>query len=126
MCGSKPGAETPAATPVAEGRESELQRQCETVLRSRGYLPRTPTAIATGRPPAGWFLHLVEAPRNPLALDLVILGVDGRWLEVELKTPRGRVRQHQRQLAEAAPGQCVIVRSAGEFAAVLDAWRFGL
>tara|TARA_R110000824_G_scaffold28435_2_gene95527 strand:- start:497 stop:925 length:429 start_codon:yes stop_codon:yes gene_type:complete len=85
--------------PVAR-RESILQNEAEKWLDWIGYWRRTATNIASGPPPRGWQIHLANAPRNPLVLDLLILDNSGEWIEVELKGPTTRVAAHQKQLIE--------------------------
>lgn len=86
--------------PPVEQRESRFQRDAEKWLDWIGYWRRTATNIASGPPPRGWQIHLANAPRNPLVLDLLILDNSGEWIEVELKGPTTRVAAHQRQLIE--------------------------
>jgi len=90
------------AEPIATGarRESILQGDAEKWLEFVGYWRRTATNIASGPPPRGWQIHLNNAPRNPLVLDLLILDNCGEWIEVELKGPSTRVALHQKQLIE--------------------------
>lgn len=71
--------------------ERDLQNLCESWLRGNGYWPRTPAFLSGGQPERGYYIHLHEAKRNPILLDLLILGNDGRYLEVELKTSTGKL-----------------------------------
>lgn len=83
--------------------ESILQRDAEKYLDWIGYWRRTATNIAAGPPPRGWQIHLANAPRNPLVLDLLIMDNGGGWIEIELKGSGTRVARHQRQLIEQNP-----------------------
>tara|TARA_R110002020_G_scaffold18350_2_gene64157 strand:- start:467 stop:895 length:429 start_codon:yes stop_codon:yes gene_type:complete len=80
--------------------ERLLQRDAEKWLEWAGYWRRTATNIASGPPPRGWQIHIQNAPRNPLVLDLIILDNSGEWIEVELKGTSTRVARHQRQLID--------------------------
>lgn len=94
-------------------QERDLQAQCENYLRLQGFWPRTPEWIAQGRPPKGWYIHLHEAKRNPILLDLLILRNDGRYLEIELKSESGVTTSEQRSILDA---QCMApVRSLVHF-----------
>lgn len=109
--------------PPANAPESQLQRDAEAWLQHRGYLPRTSKALAGGAAPKGWYLHLNEARNNPLALDLLILANDGRWLEVELKRAGGRVRECQRQILAACPATARLCYSLAEMVATVTEWE---
>jgi hypothetical protein len=96
-------AETPEAQKRVEasidrylaGEERKLQADCERWLQLHGWWPRTPDFIARGKPPTGWYIHLHEAKRNPILLDLLLLRNDGRYVEVELKTCNGKLSSEQ-------------------------------
>lgn len=91
---------------IGKATEDKLQTECETWLKHRGYWPRTPAMIEAGPPPMGWYIHYPgkAAKRCPLILDLLILGNDGRYLEIELKTATGKLKKHQRQLVDHSRG----------------------
>lgn len=84
----------------APRRESVLQCGAEKWLDYVGYWRRTATSIAAGPPPRGWQIHIANAPRNPLVLDLLLLDNCGTWVEIELKGATTRVATHQQQLIE--------------------------
>ena len=109
------------------GLERALQSRCEKWLEYCGYWRRTPVNIECGPPPRGWYLHLVQAQGNPIALDLVILaeGADGAtaWLEVELKTATGRATICQGQLLAQQPTSRRLVRSVDELRDVVAEWE---
>jgi len=67
--------------------EKELQRQVEQWLRLRGYHRRSESDINTVSGVRGWQVHLKETRRNPILLDILLLGSDGRFTEFELKVP---------------------------------------
>lgn len=106
-----------------QGQEAKLQRECEQLLQYRGYSPRTTKHLAAGRPHKGWYLHVHRAQGNPYVLDLLILGHDGRWLEVELKTRVGAPSREQRQILEQSLDRASLVRSVEEFRQTLDQWE---
>ena len=102
--------------------EKDLQRQCEQFLMFSGYFPRTPVIIE--KLPElirlnqfkGWYVHLHKTKKNPLLLDLLILAGDsGKWIEIELKTKGGIIRNHQKTLLTNDPTQCKICYSIREF-----------
>lgn len=102
--------------------ERDLQEACEAWLVARGYRRRTEGMIAAGMPPRGWFVHLHLAVGNPLLLDLLILGNDGRFLEVELKGPKTPVEKHQARLLGMGAKLC---RDLPAFVGLVSAWEGG-
>lgn len=72
-------------------RESDLQSDVSRWLSEWGYWPRAEKHIsAEWKPKHGWQIHLHAAKKNPLLLDVLLLGNDGRYLEFELKRPGGK------------------------------------
>jgi len=103
--------------------ERDFQADCERWLMMRGYGRRTEKAILEGDVPAlGWFFHLVKPVGNPLLLDLLLLGNDGRFLEVELKTATGAVRSFQGVLVRTFE-PAVLVRTFVDFVGVVTKWE---
>lgn len=101
--------------------EKDLQAQCERMLQIKGYARRTPKQMMPGSPPPlrGWFAHIHRAQGNPLFLDILILGNDGRYLEVELKVAGGRYSDHQKALIQqGAKAACTLQG----FIDILEAW----
>lgn len=79
--------------------EKDLQAKVEQWLYHRGYYRRSPEGFsAVTVPPKGWQVHIHKAKRNPILLDLLILGNDGRFLELELKVKGGKVSQEQKTI----------------------------
>jgi hypothetical protein len=78
--------------------EAWIQRTVEAYCTQLGFEKRTPDNIARGKPLAGWQIHLHAAKKNPILLDLLLLGNDGRYLELELKTPTGKLSPEQERL----------------------------
>lgn len=106
-----------------DAAEKELQAKCEGYLRHRGYWPRQTQYIEAGPPPTGWYLHLVDAEKNSLLLDLLIIHeATTCTLEVELKTVRGRPTKIQTLLLEQDHRR-QLVRSPAALKDVLDAWE---
>ena len=102
--------------------EKEIQRECERWLTGHGYLPRTPDGIGAEGEMRGWFLHLHETRANPMMLDLLILRLDGAWLECELKTASGALRDNQAAILKRG-GPVRLCRSVAEFIAAVAAWE---
>jgi hypothetical protein len=76
--------------------EAKIQREVEAWLTLQGYWPRTPAYLDGRKPPRGWWIHLHDTKRNPILLDLLILDTtDNTWLELEIKTKAGKVRDMQ-------------------------------
>jgi hypothetical protein len=100
--------------------EKMLQEACEAWLVRRGYCRRSEKTILEGKPKRGWFVHLHEAQGNPIVLDLLILGNDGRFLEVELKTSTGRVRKAQAELVRHGG---TLVRDVPAFVGAVLKWE---
>lgn len=101
--------------------ESEIQNEIEAYLRQNGFWPRSPAYLDGRRPPNGWYIHIHEAKRNPIILDLLIMTLSGRCLELELKTATGKLREHQ--LAILGTTDCsVLARSTGEAIDLFRQW----
>jgi hypothetical protein len=110
---------------LADRDERKMQARVEGWLRQRGYWPRTGAYLAgSGKPSRGWYIHLNRAKRNPFLLDLLVVGLDGRCIEVELKTMAGRVRPEQAAIL-AAGGSVALCRSAQEAIDRLAEWDEG-
>lgn len=97
--------------------ERKLQTQCESWLTLHGFRSRTPREILRLGECAGWFVHIHEAKRNPILLDLLVLFADGRYLEIELKTKEGRATSEQHQIIAQHGGK--LCRSLQEFIEVM-------
>jgi hypothetical protein len=104
--------------------EAPFQSDAEKWLNYRGYWSRTEKNIAAGPPPMGWYMHFRKAKGNPLVLDLIIQGNNGRWFEPELKSATGRTLKHQRELIEQSE-HCCSVRTMDEFKAAVNKWENG-
>ena len=105
-----------------EKAEAEIQREVEGWLRLNGFWPRVPEFLDGRVPERGWYVHLHETKRNPIVLDLLVLGLDGRYVEVELKTAKGGVRDGQ---AAILKGGGVLCRSSVEAIEYLRGWMAG-
>ena len=103
--------------------EKEIQSQVEAWLIHHGFERRTKDDITRGMSESGYFIHLYEAKRNPIILDLLILSHTGRYLELELKTATGPVTQEQKCLI-AYGGS--LARSAEEAIKIITEWIDGL
>jgi len=68
--------------------EDELQANVHGWLHLRGYYDRTTADImCIHKAPRGFQIHLQKPKGNPILLDILLLGNDGRYLEMELKSP---------------------------------------
>ena len=105
-----------------EKAEAETQREVEGWLRLNGFWPRVPEYLDGRVPPRGWYVHLHETKRNPIVLDLLVLGLDGRYAEVELKTRTGSVRDGQAAILRSGG---VLCRSSMEAIDYLRGWMDG-
>lgn len=117
-CGVKTDAEKSAE--MEKKSEAEIQKHCESWLKVMGFWPRSPAFLDGKIPDRGWYVHVHSAKKNPIVLDLLILGNDGRWLEVELKTQAGAVREHQAAILKSP--NTVLCRSAEEFIEIINGW----
>ena len=108
------GIRTPEERRVKVGfkLERELQNQCEKWLTLHGFRRRTPADICRPGPCAGWFIHIHEAKRNPILLDLLILFSDGHYREIELKSCCGKPSIEQDNLIRRGG---VLCRTLEEF-----------
>ena len=103
-------------------KESEIQNEVESWLILNGFERRTPDSIKRGKPKAGYFIHLHEAKRNPILLDLLILSNSGRYFELELKTAHGAVTEEQKCLVDYGGS---IARSSKEAIDLIKEWGKG-
>ena len=101
--------------------EAEIQKDVEAYLKQLGYFPRTPHDILRGMPRAGWYIHVHKAKRNPIILDLLILSHSGQYLELELKTNDGRVRDEQAALLSY--GNSALAREAMPAFEIIKEWH---
>lgn len=108
---------------VEEKAEKEIQSQVEAWLIHHGFERRTKDDIARGMPESGYFIHLYEAKRNPILLDLLILSHSGKYLELELKTATGPISPEQKCLI-AYGGS--LARSSEEAIEIIKEWIDGL
>ena len=91
--------------------EKKLQSKVESWLTLHGYRRRTPEEIKRPGNCTGWFIHMHQAKRNPIILDLLILLSDGRYLEIELKTLTGKPSPEQKALLERGGKLCRTLES---------------
>ena len=91
--------------------EKKLQSKVESWLTLHGYRRRTPEEIKRPGNCTGWFIHMHQAKRNPIILDLLILLSDGRYLEIELKTLTGKPSPEQKVLLERGGKLCRTLES---------------
>lgn len=102
--------------------ERWVQERCEKLLEERGYWRRSQARIQQGQPPTGWYIHLPRAAGNPIVLDLLILHNDGTYIEIELKTPKGKLTKHQKALIDHNEA-CFVVYGVEEFWKTLNTWE---
>lgn len=102
--------------------EAAIQRMVESYLIQLGYERRTTDNILGRVPASGWFIHYnpTKTKGNPIILDLLILGNDGQYMELELKTEKGNVKPHQQILIEHG---AFIARGAKEALGIINAWH---
>jgi hypothetical protein len=105
-----------------EHSEREIQATVEAWLRQRGYWPRSPDWLGGGKPERGWYIHLNETKRNPILLDLLVIGLDGRCVEIELKTATGKARAAQEYILRAG-GNVHLCRGAIDAMRVIREWE---
>lgn len=106
----------PQGAKVEIKEERDLQNLCETELLRFGFRRRTPDDIKRQGPMSGWFIHLHNAKKNPIILDLLILFIDGTFLEIELKTKDGVVSDEQKEIVARGGFLC---RTFDEFKDVI-------
>ena len=110
--------------PVKFENEAQFQQAAEKWLESRGYRRRTPREIQ--RHHAGlWYVHIVEAKKNPILCDLVLIdsnwgAYDCRCVEIELKVG-APLSIEQRCLVIRE--EVVLVYNMDEFEAAFWMWR---
>jgi len=92
----------PGPTKADAKNEKALQEQVENMLGLMGFKRRTPDELEAGPPKFGWVIHLHVTKRNPILLDILLLGLDGRYLELELKT-RNRWQRGQKEIIAQGP-----------------------
>ena len=118
------GVKTRAEITVAQEQKAEkdIQAVVENWLRQNGYWPRAPAFLDGKTPLCGWYIHLHDTKKNPIILDLLILGNDGRYLELELKTLTGGVRPEQEAILNA-PGRTGLARTTEDAIEMIRQWR---
>ena len=110
-------------TDAAELRdEREMQNVCESLLRQRGYWPRSDAYLDGRKPERGWYIHLNETKRNPILLDLLIKAHSGECIEIELKTKTGKLR-HVQQVLIGHGGATRCCRSVESFVLAVMEWE---
>ena len=94
--GYKSGSEIEADREKNEAKSEKLiQKTVEAYLVQLGYESRSSDSILRGVPKSGFYYHLSSPKRNPIMLDLLILGNDGRFMELELKKKGGVLSDEQ-------------------------------
>ena len=85
--------------------EKEIQTTVEAWLKHHGFWPRSPAFLDGRKPDMGWFIHYnpTRTKGNPIILDLLIWTLDGRVLELELKTKTGKPREAQQVILNTTP-----------------------
>ncbi len=97
---------------ITERTEAAIQREFTQWLTGHGYCERAPAYLGRVNPERGWWVHLNETKRNPCLLDVLLLDVRrGRYMEIELKTQSGAIRDGQRAILDVG-GPCVLCRTA--------------
>ena len=101
--------------------EAQIQREVESWLKLNGFNPRSPAFLDGKTPQKGWFIHINQAKKNPILLDLLIFTLDGRCLELELKTRTGKIRPEQKAILDTT--LCTnIARSTVEAITIIKEW----
>jgi len=102
--------------------EKQIQSEVESWLRLNGYWPRSTAFLDGKKPPKGFYVHIHSAKRNPIILDLLVVSLGGRCLELELKTATGRVRPEQKVILNTIP--CArLARSTGQAIDIIKEWE---
>jgi len=81
-----------------QGKEPDFHRVVEHYLGLIGFAKRNKSSIigSLGRGGRmGWQIHISRAIGNPYLLDILLLDHKGRYLELELKTAKGRLTDIQ-------------------------------
>jgi hypothetical protein len=97
-----------------------MQSRLERLLHLRGYWRRSPAWITEEQPPRGWQIHLHKPVGNPLLLDVLLLGSDGRYTEFELKRPNGDWSSEEQRVLCECHGVPVFRSVEDAFAHVLE------
>jgi len=103
--------------------EREIQTEIENWLRLRGYYRRGPGDILSNvKAPLGWQIHVHEAKKNPILLDILLLHNEGYCLEFEVKRQNGSYSSdEQRALCEQYHKP--VVRSLPEAMKLVNFWE---
>lgn len=105
---------------ISAKNEAQLQKSIEAYLSQLGYEKRTTSEIQRSKPRSGWQVHLHKTKKNPILLDLLILGHDGSYLELELKTATGKLSEEQEKLVEYGGS---VAYSAEEAVEIIRRWH---
>jgi hypothetical protein len=97
--------------PVPFENEAAFQKEAERFLERCGFRRRTPREIQRHHKGL-WYIHLSEAKKNPILLDLLLIdSTEGaykvRSMEIELKVEGGRLSVEQQCLTVRKEGVCV-------------------
>ena len=125
LFGDDPEQADPTPETPTDQSEAELQRECEQWLELMGFRRRTPKEIQAHHKGL-WYVHIVEAKRNPILLDLMLIdatrGPYGcRCFEIELKVVGGAMTPEQRCLIARNEG--VLCWDVDEFKRAVGEWR---
>jgi hypothetical protein len=115
----------PPPEPISDdATEDIVQNGAEWVCERFGFVRRTKTGIHGVKPRTGWLVHLYEAERNPILLDILLLHHCGRYMECELKRPKGGVFSPEQKaiIAVGDPRWVTSATSVANFEAKLVAW----
>jgi len=103
--------------------EKDLQAQVEGWLRIHGYYKRIPSDIALiEKPRRGWQVHVHEAQKNPIMLDILLLRNDGHFKEFELKVAPIKFSSEEQRILCEQYGKPVLVSLEG-VKALVERWE---
>ena len=106
--------------PAPFENEAEFQRAAEKFLELCGFRRRTPREIQRHHKGL-WYVHLVEAKKNPIICDLLILDSEkGAYVEIELKVGAD-LSTEQRCLVLRK--EASVVYTMAEFETAFRQWR---
>jgi len=80
--------------------EDEFLREVIKWLTAHGFESRNKKTFGAKTPKYGWFMHMNEAQKNPMILDVPVWTLDGHFTELELKIKDGVVSKNQKFILE--------------------------
>jgi len=101
--------------------EKEFLAEVLKWLTEHGFESRNKKTFGAKTPKYGWYMHMNEAQKNPMILDVPVWTLDGHFTEIELKTRKGVVSKNQQFILDTT-GCAGLFRSMQEVVLHMEAF----